>query len=266
VIRTPSLAPAERLVGGGLAVTLAGAAAVAGDARQALERDLAGLSWLERAAVALWDLPPTGMALAAAGIAIAAVALARHPAPWSPRVEAWAHGTAGLAAAGAGFCAVVLGLCAWVVSTGAVESGDGIRFEFTTGDRVATLVIQVVGYVPAAVVFVAGIRVATWPGGEGEASAARPGTGRSLEAPPAAAAPRLGEQPASTDIDFDAAPTPGPTLRAERLWRERLAFSPSPGPAREILEELRRRAASGDDEGAARLLDELERLAGRGEA
>jgi hypothetical protein len=99
--------------------------------------DLAGLSALERAAVALWDLSPLGAGLFAAG----ALALVLGDVGANGRLL-----LAFLLSSYAAFGLVVLALAAWIAATGSVGGPDSLGFRFDGGERVATLITQALGW------------------------------------------------------------------------------------------------------------------------
>jgi hypothetical protein len=240
----------------GLVLEAAGLAAVAEEARSAFDQNLTGLSAFERAGVALWNFSPVAPAVAAAGAAVVALALAREP-ELTGRLRPIAGAVlAPLAAGQAALCALVLGLACWIAASGGVETGSGIRFTYSTGDRVATLLLQAVAFGPLAAfgAFLAARAPSLWgvaapvgPGivwQEGGAHAPAPVDGVDDVRPWSSPAP------ASED----------PLERGERAWRERLAFSPRRAEAQALLQGLRVAAAAGDAATAGRLADELERL------
>jgi hypothetical protein len=125
------------LAAGGAAVALAGIADTVRSAYERFALDLAGLSALERAGVALWDLSPLGAGLFAAGT----LALFMGDLGATGRLL-----LAFLLSAYATFGLVVLALAGWIAATGSVGGPDSLGFRFDGGERVATLITQTLGW------------------------------------------------------------------------------------------------------------------------
>jgi hypothetical protein len=216
-VRAPAWTREELLVAGGAAVALAAAAETARSVYEAFALDLAGLSELERAAVALWDLSPLGAAVFAAGAVALLVGGLRDPVRRLLAFVVSAYVALGL---------VVLCFAGWVAAAGSVGGRDRLGFRFDGGERVVTLVTQVLGWGPLVALFaVLALR-------------------------------------ATEEVDLPA-PTPsaaGVFEEMEALWRERLAFGPRRERARELLGRIQRLEEAGDAEGARALADEMRRL------
>jgi hypothetical protein len=241
-------------------LALAGTASVVVEARAAFDRDLTGLSAFERAAVALWDLSPLPLAVAAGGALLVVIALVSDDSQLSGPRPAAARVLVLLASAGAAFGAIVLVRALWLAVVGSVETDTGVLFGFSAGDRAAMLVLQAVAYVPLCafllVVAVRCVRLLEASSGDCAESGfpgEHAGSTRREEA-------RGKLDPEPLGAAFEAQLPETPLARGERLWQDRLVFSPNRNRAAELLAELRREADAGDDVAARRLLDQLERL------
>lgn len=206
-----------------------GLAAASDTARTLYERfaaDLAGLSALERAGVALWDLRPLGPAVVGAGALAVLAGLGTtsdrptQPARWARPLLALllsAHAALGL---------IVLGLAVWLAAKGSVGRPDELGFRFTDGERAVTLTTQVLAWAPLVALFGLLALNATEPG-----------------------------RPERTD--------PAPPLVSDEmdaLWRERLAFGPKRERARNLLGRIRDLEQAGEHESARALAEEMRRL------
>jgi hypothetical protein len=224
-VRAPAWTGGDLLVTGG---ALVGLAATADTVRSLYERfavDLAGLTALDRAGVALWDFRPLGAAVFATG-AVAVLAGLEQPARLTRLGRAVQPSLAILLAAYATLGLVVLAFAVWIAADGSVGESDGLGFRFGQAERAMTLATQALGWVSLVVLFVV-LALRTTRGAEPEPSFSEPG---------------------SVFEEMDA------------LWRERLAFSPKREQGRTLLARIRTLEEEGDLIGARRLADEMRRL------
>jgi hypothetical protein len=217
---------------GGAAVALAGTAEAAWSLHARFAVDFAGLSALERAGAALWDLRPLGTALFLAG---AIVALLSSGARGSPVGD----GLALLAAAHAALAVAVLAAAAWVAATGRLGDPDELAFIYSSGERAVTLATQIAAWLPLAVVLVLVAALAI----------------RSEDLAAEQASPAPSPDPSGPDRSL------GDEM--EELWRERLAYGAGRERARVLLGRIRALEAAGDSESARKLADEMRVLAKR---
>jgi hypothetical protein len=224
-VRAPAWTRGDLLVTGG---ALVGLAAIADTVRSLYERfavDLAGLTALDRAAVALWDFRPLGAAVFATG-AVAVLAGLERPAGPTTLGRAVQPPLTVLLAAYATLGLVVLAFAVWIAASGSVGESDGLGFRFGEGERAVTLATQALGWLSLVVLFVVlALRSAS-------------------EAEP---------EPSFSDPEsvFD---------EMDALWRERLAFSPRREQGRTLLARIRTLEQEGDLAGARELADEMRRL------
>jgi hypothetical protein len=205
------------LVAGGGVVALTATAYTVQSVYERFTVDLAGLSALERAGVALWDLSPLGAGVFAAG---AVALLAANVWDSARRLLAL------LIAAYAALGLVVLSSAAWIAAKGSVGGPDRLGFRFGGGERLVTLITQMLGWGSLVALFIVLALLATE---EAEPSA------------PATAGPSVFEE-------------------MDALWRDRLAFGPKRERARELLARIQLHEESGDEESARALADEMRRL------
>jgi hypothetical protein len=221
-VRASNWTRGDLLVAGGVIVALAATADTVRSVYERFALDLAGLSALERVAVALWDLPPLSTAVFAAG---AVAVLAGNVTESARRILAF------LVSAYAALGLLVLALAAWVGAKGSVGGPDSLGFRFDSGERAITVVTQALGWGSLVALFAVLARRATETAEVTESAES---------APPA--------EPASVFDEMDA------------LWRERLAFGPRRERARELLGRIRRLEEAGDEESARTLAEEMRRL------
>ena len=146
---------------GSAAVAVAASADVAWQVYTRFADDAGGLSALERAQAALWDLRPLASALfllAAMGVLLVRPhgSLRRLVAPL-----AGAHAALGVA---------VLIFAVWVAATGRIGATDELSFSYALGERVVTLATQALGWG----VLVAALAVLAWRASAPEPEAPRP--------------------------------------------------------------------------------------------
>jgi hypothetical protein len=225
VVRPLGRTRGDLLVAGGAAIALAATAETVRSVHARFTIDLAGLSALERAAVALWDFGPLSAAVFAAGALAVLIGLAESPAGLGLRralgpvldLLLAAYTTLGL---------VVVSLAAWVAAAGRLGEADGLAIRFDGGERAVTLATQAVGWGLLAGLFVALTR--------------RIGT--NAESPPPE------EERLSLFEEMDA------------LWRERIAFTPNRERGRTLLHRIRSLEERGDLSAARELAEQLRRL------
>jgi hypothetical protein len=211
-------------------IVVAASADTAWSVRARFALDLAGLSALERAGVALWDFRPLATAVFAAG-ALAVLAWLRGPGGGrlDPLREPVRSGLAFLCAAHAAFAAVVVALALWIAIAGEVGGREELGFAYSGSERVVTLATQLLAWLPLAGLLALVAVLATRPTPEPKAE-----------------------------------PAPAPHQRLsdemEALWRERLAHGPRRERARNLLGRIRALEDAGDLEGARELADEMRRL------
>lgn len=214
--------PGELTVAGGAAACVAACAETAGSVYTRFAADLAGLAAIDRASVALWDLRPLGAAVFALG-ALAVVFGLTDATPGAGVLRP------ALAVAAGGFAAlgvVVLALTLWIGSRGLAGEANGLAVYFTGGERVATVVTQLAGWLPLIAFFVVlALRL----------------TRTEQEALPAEIAGLVAEM--------------------DELWRQRLAFSPRRERGRALLERIRTLEAEGRPAEAEELAEEMRELA-----
>lgn len=220
------------LLAGGAAIALAASAETAWAVHARFALDLAGLSAFERTAAALWDLRPLAPAVFVAAGVVLLLELRRAPDGPARPAAAVRRGLSALAAAHVALAAVVLGLAVWVAATGELGRRDELGFVYTPGERVVTLVTQLLAWIPVAALSAALAWAAAVPEDERE--------------PPVAPAPE-----AETALVL---------AEMETLWRERLAIGPRREQARRLLERIRALEEAGDHDGARGLAEEMRRL------
>jgi hypothetical protein len=221
-VKAPGWKRGEFAVAGGAVVSLAACAETAGSIYARFSADFAGLSPLDRAGVALWDLRPLGAAVFALGALLVLRGLEEAPGHGDVLRPALAVASAAFAALGV----AVVALAGWIGGNGMAGDPDGLALRFTSGERIATIATQVAGWLPLLVflVFLA-LRLTKPP---------KP------EAVPAETTSVLAEMDA--------------------LWRERLAFSPRRERGRALLARIRALEAEGRLTEARELADEMRRL------
>lgn len=213
------------LVGGGAAVMLAATADTVRSVYARFTADLAGLSFLERGGVALWDFAPLGAAVF--GIGALALLGGLADGPRRPRiVRAVEPPLALLLSAYATLGLVVIALAVWIGAAGRVGDANGLAVRYDGGERAVTLATQILGWGPLVGLF-------------------------------AFVAYRRAARPEDT--------APQPELRSlseemDALWRERIAFSPNRERGRVLLQRIRTLEETGDLSRARALADELRRL------
>lgn len=219
----------DLLLAGGATVALAASAETVWSLRARFALDLEGLSALERAGAALWDVRPLGTAL----FALAAIAVLLATAEPLARLETFADparaGVAVLAGAHAALAFLVVGLAVWIAAAGEVGRRDELGFVYSSSDRALTLATQLLAWLPL---------------------------GALLALVAALAVPREREQEPGEDA---AAETPV-SEEMEELWRERLAHGPSRERARTLLRRLHSLEAAGDADGARELAEQMRKL------
>jgi hypothetical protein len=145
-VERPVWKSGDLLVLGGAAAAVAACAETAGSLYERFAADLAGLSAVDRAALALWDFRPLGAGL----FALAALALLAGDRPEAaPRAA-----LAVLAAAFAALGVFVLLAAVWVGARGFVGEENGLAIRFTDGERVVTFLTQTLGWAPLVAFFV----------------------------------------------------------------------------------------------------------------
>jgi hypothetical protein len=221
-VTAPGWKRGELLVAGGVVVSLAACAETAGSVYARFSADFAGLSALDRAGVALWDLRPLGAAVFALGALVLLRGLEDAPRHSDLLRPALAVASAAFAALGA----AVVALAGWIGGTGVAGDPDGLALRFTAGERVATIATQVAGWLPLVVFFVVLALRLTKP--------AEP-------------------EPVPTE-------TASVLAEMDALWRERLAFSPRRERGRALLARIRALEAEGRLTEARELADEMRRL------
>jgi len=133
-----------------------------------------------------------------------------------------------LAVAASGFAALglaVLVAALWIGARGYAGDADGLAIRFTDGERVATIVTQVLGWAPLVAFF--GL-LALW-----------------LTRP----SPSSDEPEAQSVV-----------AEMDELWQERLAYSPRRERGRELLARIRTLEAEGKLAEARALAEEMRRL------
>jgi hypothetical protein len=224
-VRAPAWTRGDLLVTGGALVGLAATADTVQSLYERFAVDLAGLTALDRAAVALWDFKPLGAAVYAAG-AVAVLAGLEQPARPTTLGRTVQPPLTVLLAAYATLGLVVLAFAVWIAAHGSVGESDGLGFRFGEGERAVTLATQALGWVSLVVLFVVlAVRTAR----EAEPEPSFSGAGSVFD-------------------EMDA------------LWRERLAFSPRREQGRTLLARIRTLEEEGDLAGARELADEMRRL------
>jgi hypothetical protein len=144
-VERPAWKTGDLLVLGGAAAAVAACAETAGSLYERFAADLAGLSAIDRAALALWDFRPLGAGL----FALAALALLA-----ADRLEGALRPTlAVLAGAFAALGVLVLLAALWVGARGFVGEENGLAIRFTDGERVVTALTQVLGWAPLVAFF-----------------------------------------------------------------------------------------------------------------
>jgi hypothetical protein len=217
-LETPAWKRGDFLLVGGVAAGLAAAAETAASLYGRFAADLAGLSATDRAGIALWDFRPLGAGV----LALAALAiLAADPGEARMLRPALAVVASGFAALGV----VVLVAALWIGARGYAGDADGLAIRFTDGERVTTIVTQILGWAPLVAFF--GL-LALW--------LTKPSL--SIEEPE--------EQSVVAEMD--------------ELWRERLAYSPRRERGRELLARIRALEAEGNLTEARELAEEMRRL------
>ncbi len=177
--------------------------------------------------MALWDFRPLGTAV----FALAAIALLLGAAEPPARLERLAGparaGVAVLAGAHAALAFVVVGLAVWIAAAGEVGRRDELGFVYSAGDRLFTLVTQLLAWLPLGALLVV-VAVAALP--------------------------------EEQHVEEDVAPATPVSEEMEELWRERLAHGPSRERARTLLRRIHSLEAAGDADAAQELAEQMRRL------
>jgi len=231
-VRATAWTRGDVLLAGGGAVALAATAEAAWSLRARFALDLAGLSALERAGVALWDFRPVPMALCAAGVVLAYFGLRESPGRLAALHVRARPVLAVLAAAQAALAFVVLAFAGWMAAVGRVGGRDELGFVYSGSERLVTLLTQVVACLPLGLVL-ALLAVL-------------------LSRPEIAPEPALEVQPLSPPVSLFA--------EMDELWRERLAFGPRREQARALLLRIRALEEAGDDDSARELAEKMRSL------
>jgi hypothetical protein len=130
----------DLLVLGGAAAGVAACAETAGSLYERFAADLAGLSAVDRAALALWDFRPLGGGL----FALAALAFLA-----GDRFEGVLRSALTvLVGAFAALGVFVVLAAVWVGARGFVGEEDGLAIRYTDGERVVTILTQTLGWAP----------------------------------------------------------------------------------------------------------------------
>jgi hypothetical protein len=133
-MKAPDWTRADLLRAGGATVAVAASADTAASLYERFAVDLAGLSAVERAGVALWDFEPLPAGLFALGALALFAGDLRNSARGLLAVLLSGYAALGLA---------ILGLAVWISARGSVGGADELGFRFTAGERTVTLVTQV---------------------------------------------------------------------------------------------------------------------------
>jgi hypothetical protein len=220
----------DLLLAAGTTVGLAAVADTAWSAYTRFALDLSGLTALERAAAALWDFRPLGTAV----FAIAACAVLTALREPLVRLEGLAGPVRGglvyLSAGFAAFAAVIVALAAWVAAAGRIGAPGELGFVFSDGERIVTLVTQVLAWLPLGVILALVAAVAAYP------------------------------KDAPEPVPTESARAAELSQEMEALWQEHLAFGPKRERARALLLRFRALEQAGDLDGARALAEELRRL------